>query len=133
MPLFNPLLLVNAAQRSHLVRWLMGLRNFSLMPTRPGEDPMHRMQLRLMTTLSGLLAGLISLIVWAAAGVAAWAAPSLRPTAWTLAVGGGAMLLLALRATLQSRLARMPTPGVLWVTIVLDLAAIATAVWMFVR
>ena len=132
MPPVNPFSLLKVAQRSGLMRWLLGLTGFSLMPAqpRPGEDPMRRLQVRLMTSLSGVLAAVVSLIVWAAGGIALWAGSSHRPAGWTLLVGGAAMLLLAGRAVLQCRTARMPVPGAIIVAIVLDLAALAAAGWI---
>ena len=133
MPPVNPFSLLNMAQRSGLFRWLLGLNGFSLMPDRPGEDPMQRLQLRLMTSLSGLLAGVITLILWAVAGVALWVAGSNRPAGWTLLVGGGVTLLLAGRSVLQCRTGRMSVPGAIIVAVVLDLAAVAAAGWMLWR
>jgi len=133
VPPVNPFSLLNMAQRSRLMRWLLGLNGFSLMPGRPGEDPMQRLQVRLMTSLSGMLAGAISLIVWAAAGIALWAGQSNRPAGWTLLVGGGVMLLLAGRSTFQCRAGRVSVPGAIIVAIVLDLAALAAAGWMLLK
>jgi hypothetical protein len=134
VPPVNPFSLLNMAQRSRLLRWLLGLSGFSLMPSkpqpRPGEDPMQRLRVRLMTSLSGVLAGVISLILWAAGGIALWVGQSHRPAGWTLLVGGGVMLLLAGRSVLQCRAGRMPVPGAIIVAIVLDLAALAAAGWI---
>jgi len=124
----NPLAWILRAQQSRTFRWLLGLSNFNLMGEPPGQDPIRRMQVRVVTTLIGLLALATTLLALLVAGVAALAASTLRPAGWVLLVGSLAALLLVGQSLWRSRRGRMPDPGVLYVTALLNLSGVAAAV-----
>jgi len=86
------------------------------------------MQVRVVTTLIGLLALATTLLALLVAGVAALAASTLRPAGWVLLVGSLAALLLVGQSLWRSRRGRMPDPGVLYVTALLNLSGVAAAV-----
>ena len=124
----NPLALILRAQQSRTFRWLLGLSNFSLMPQRPDEDPIGRMQLRVVTTLVALAALAVTLIVLLAAGLAGLIASTARPAAWILLIGGMVALALAAHSMWRSRRGRMPGPGALYVTALLNAAGVTAAI-----
>lgn len=126
----NPMMLIAKAQQSWLLRWLLGLNGFSIMPSKPGDDPMRRIQVRMMTTVGGLLTLLVTLIVGVVAGITALVASTPRPVGWIMVIAGGVLLLSGLRPWLRSRAARMPTPGVLSISLLLNLAAVAGGLWI---
>jgi hypothetical protein len=146
--IINPLALVALAQRRRAIAWLLGLRNFSLLgpgaggaiggagmpgagspprPVAPPPDPVRRLKVRMATTLGGILTLLLTLLMFLVAGIAS-AAGAARPTGWILAVGGGIVVLLAAWAAIRSMTSRMPTPGVLVITLALDVLALAGGV-----
>ncbi|MDD4889658.1 MAG: hypothetical protein PHU85_06980 [Phycisphaerae bacterium] len=132
MPL-NPLMLVMKAQNSRLARWLLGLNNFSIMPTRPGEDPMARIKARMATTLSGLVALMFTVVVGLVAGMTALLARSHRPVGWVLATCGGLLLAFTVLSWVRSRSCRLPDPGVIVVSAVLNALAVAGGVAILMR
>ncbi len=124
----NPLPLILRAQQSRTIRWLLGLNNFSLLGEQPGQDPMDRLRVRIVSTLIGLAALATTLLAMLAAGVTALAADTLRPAGWVLLAGSLAALLLGFQSLWRSRRGSMPGPGVLYVTASLNLTGCAAAV-----
>lgn len=121
--LLNPMMLIALAQRSRLFRWLLGLHNFSLMPTEPGQDPVRRLQVRMMTTLAGALAFLFTVLLLSIAGIAALLGAQ-RPAGWIMIVGGSLMLLLSGWAGYRSFSGKMPTPGATVIALAASVLAI---------
>ncbi len=145
MALFNPLALAAMAQRRRAVAWLLGLGNFSLLgpgmggsiggagmpgagssprPVAPPPDPVRRLKVRMATTLAGILAFILTLLLFLVGGIASAAGAS-RPAGWILACGGGIVLLPAAWAAIGSLTGRMPVPGVVIVTLALDVLSAA--------
>jgi len=127
----NPLSMIVRAQQSRTFRWLLGLKGFSLAPVREDDNPLRRIQLRLLTTLEGLLALAFTLLSLLVAAVAGLISGSARPAGWVLLVGSMVALILVGRSLWRSRRGAMPDPGVLYITAALNLAAVAAAIAVF--
>jgi hypothetical protein len=115
------------------MRWLLGMGNFSLMPTEPGDDPMQRLMLRLRTTIEGLVAVLVTLLVLLVAGIVALATEGPDAVVMVVIVGSAAALLLVARSAWRSKRARISVPGLAWVAGVMNLAMVATAILLLLR
>lgn len=117
------LAVIARVQRSGMLRWLLGLRGFSVVSTRPGGNPIERLKVRLLTTLEGLVSLAVTVVGLAMAGVVWAVAGSPRPACVVLMVSGTAALVVAVRALWRSRRAGLPDPGVLYLAAGLNLLA----------
>lgn len=119
------------AQRIAFFAWLLGMRKFNIMPTRPGDDPMTRMRTRLLTIIEALAALVVTLATLIVVGLTALfaAAGSPAPAACML-VGGTVSLVLVLRAVWRCVRAAMPVPGLAWLVGLLNVAATGAAAAM---
>ncbi|MCG3179471.1 MAG: hypothetical protein BIFFINMI_01806 [Phycisphaerae bacterium] len=112
------------AQRSATMRWLLGMKGFSLMPTSPGEDPMQRLMVRLRTTLEGAVA-LVVTILTALVSLLTWLLASPAAPFWVLTVGSTVAMFFVIRSMWRSWRVRIPVAGITWVACVVNVAALA--------
>ena len=124
----NVLSMMARAQRSPVLRWLLGLGGFGLMPASPDDDPIRRLQVRVLTTIEGIGAVVLMLLALLVAGAAALLADGPIVPGWILMVGGTVAMVLALRSIWRSRRARIAVPGISWLACLLNLLAMAVAV-----